>query len=100
MYAGISMVFSVMSLVLWNHKLPLWHLVGTYWFTTQMFFNMIKLFTEKTETMERQMREEEEIKILSCYRSENIIIWWKRVSESSGLVLRSFLEEVVLAQAF
>jgi len=37
-----------------------------------MFFKMIKLFTEKTESMERQKREEGEIKILSCYRSENI----------------------------
>jgi len=34
-----------------------------------MFFRIIKLFTEKTESMERQEREKEEIKILSCYKS-------------------------------
>jgi len=50
----------------------LWHLVSAYWFTNRNVFRMIKLFTEKTESMVRQKREEEEIKILSYYRRKNI----------------------------
>jgi len=37
-YAGVSKVFSVMSLVLWKKKKPFWNLVSTYWFTHRHVF--------------------------------------------------------------
>jgi len=55
MYAGISMEFSVMSLVLWKQKLPLWHLVSAYWFThTNVFHDDQNIYRENRKHGEKK----------------------------------------------